>query len=523
MSSSIQAEADRRRTFAIISHPDAGKTTLTEKLLLYSGAIAEAGSVRARAGRQRDVTSDWMDLERQRGISISSTVLQFPHDGLVFNLLDTPGHRDFSEDTYRVLSAVDAAVIVIDAARGIESQTLKLFQVAQARGLPLITFVNKKDRPGLGPLALIDDIEARLGIKATPVTWPVGIGPEFEGVVDRRDGSLWRFERTARGGSIGDEDRARLDMVETSPNRGQAAVELGLLDAVEADHAQKRFLAGESTPVFFGSALWNFGVRLLLDAMAETAPAPQARTVIGGEPKHLDDGLSGFVFKIQANLDARHRDRIAFMRVCSGRFERGMTLVNQRTGRSFSTKHAHQVFGRDRETVDVAYPGDVVGLVNAADLKIGDSLSVDGRALFPPIPTFAPEHFRIARNLDTARYKQFRKGITQLDEEGVIQALNTFEGGEREPILAAVGELQFEVALHRLRNEFGAQPQFDPAPYSVARRTDGQGRATLAGRRGVEIATRSDGTILALFTGQGWLDGIHRDHPELTLDPIVGV
>ena len=523
MTSSIRVEAERRRTFAIISHPDAGKTTLTEKLLLYSGAIAEAGSVRARAGRQRDVTSDWMDLERQRGISITSTVLQFPHDGLVFNLLDTPGHRDFSEDTYRVLSAVDAAVIVIDAARGIESQTLKLFQVAQTRGLPLITFVNKMDRPGLGPLALIDDIEARLGIKATPVTWPVGIGPEFEGVVDRRDDSLWRFERIPRGGKIGDEKRDSLGSVETSPVRGQAAQELGLLDAVEADHDQKRFLAGESTPVFFGSALWNFGVRLLLDAVAEIALAPQARTGIGGDPRHIDDGMAGFVFKIQANLDARHRDRIAFMRVCSGRFERGMTLINHRTGQGFSTKHAHQVFGRDRETVDVAYPGDVVGLVNANDLRIGDSLSVDGRAQFPPIPTFAPEHFRIARNLDTARYKQFRKGISQLDEEGVIQALNTFDGGEREPILAAVGELQFEVALHRLRNEFGAEPQFDPSPYSVARRTDGQGRATLAGRRGVEIATRSDGTILALFTGQGWLDGIRRDHPELVLDPIVGV
>ncbi|MEX0865030.1 MAG: peptide chain release factor 3 [Acidimicrobiia bacterium] len=519
----ITPEAERRRTFAIISHPDAGKTTLTEKLLLYSGAIAEAGSVRARAGRQRDVTSDWMDLERQRGISITSTVLQFPHDGLVFNLLDTPGHRDFSEDTYRVLSAVDATVIVIDAARGIESQTLKLFQVAQTRGLPLITFVNKMDRPGLGPLALIDDIEAQLGIRATPVTWPVGSGPEFEGVVDRRNTSFWRFQRTARGGSIGDENRDRLDLVETSPIRTQAIQELGLLDAVEADHDQKRFLAGESTPVFFGSALWNFGVRLLLDAIAEIAPAPQTWSGPGGEPRSFDQGLSGFVFKIQANLDARHRDRIAFMRVCSGRFERGMTLVNQRTGRGFSTKHAHQVFGRERETVDVAYPGDVVGLVNATDLRIGDSLSVNGRAQFPPIPTLVPEHFRIARNLDTARYKQFRKGVTQLDEEGVIQALNTFEGGEREPILAAVGELQFEVALHRLRNEFGAQPQFDPAPYSVARRTDGRGRSVLAGRRGVEIATRSDGTILALFTGQGWLDGIRRDHPELTLDPIVGV
>jgi peptide chain release factor 3 len=523
MTSSIAAEADRRRTFAIISHPDAGKTTLTEKLLLYSGAIAEAGAVRARAGRQRDVTSDWMDLERQRGISISSTVLQFPHDELVFNLLDTPGHRDFSEDTYRVLSAVDAAVIVIDAARGIESQTLKLFQVAQARGLPLITFVNKMDHPGLGPLALIDDIEARLGIRATPVTWPVGIGPEFEGVVDRRDKSLWRFERTPRGGRIGDEKRASLDSVESSPTWAQATQELGLLEAVEADHDQKQYLAGESTPVFFGSALWNFGVRLLLDAIAEIAVAPQPRTGTGGEPRRLDEEVSGFVFKIQANLDARHRDRIAFMRVCSGRFERGMTLINHRTGRGFSTKHAHQVFGRDRETVDVAFPGDVVGLVNANDLRIGDSLSVDGKAQYPPIPTFAPEHFRIARNLDTARYKQFRKGISQLDEEGVIQALNTFEGGEREPILAAVGELQFEVALHRLSSEFGAQPQFDPAPYAVARRTDAKGRATLTGRRGVEIATRSDGSILALFSSQGWLDGIRRDHPELTLDPIVGV
>ena len=523
MSDSITTEVGRRRTFAIISHPDAGKTTLTEKLLLYSGAIAEAGAVRARAGRQRDVTSDWMEMERERGISITSTVLQFPHDDLVFNLLDTPGHRDFSEDTYRVLSAVDAAVIVLDAARGIESQTLKLFQVAQTRGLPLITFVNKMDRPGLGPLAIIDDIEDQLGIIATPVTWPVGNGSEFEGVVDRRDGSLWRFERTARGGTIGGEEQASLDAVTNEPAREHAVQELGLLDAIGADHDQKRFLAGESTPVFFGSALWNFGVRFLLDAIGEIAPAPQPRLGRTGEAHPLEGELSGFVFKIQANLDARHRDRIAFMRICSGRFDRGMSLINHRTGRSLSTKHAHQVFGRDRETVDIAYPGDVVGLVNATDLRIGDSLSVDGKALFPPIPTFAPEHFRIARNLDTDRYKQFRRGISQLDDEGVIQALNTFEGGEREPILAAVGELQFEVAAHRLTNEFGASPRFEAAPYTVARRTDVPGKVILAGRRGVEIATRTDGTILALFTSQAWLDAAHRDHPGMTLDPIVGV
>ncbi len=519
---SVRAEAARRRTFAIISHPDAGKTTLTEKLLLFSGAIAEAGAVRARSGRQRDVTSDWMELERQRGISITSTVLQFPHDGLLFNLLDTPGHRDFSEDTYRVLSAVDAAVIVLDGARGIETQTLKLFQVAQARGLPLLTFVNKLDRPGLSPLAIIDDIEDQLGIGATPVTWPIGNGSDFIGVVDRRDRTLWRFERTARGSSIGAERASVLD-VEESETASRVAQELGLLDAVEADHQPKRFLAGESTPVFFGSALWNFGVRLLLDAIAEMAPAPRAKTQRSGEARPIDGELSGFVFKMQANLDARHRDHIAFMRVCSGRFERGMTLVNHRTGKSFSTKYAHQVFGNERQTVDVAHPGDVVGLVNATDLRIGDSLSTSGDAEFPPIPTFAPEHFRIARSLDTTRNKQFRRGVAQLDQEGVVQALHTYEGGEREPILAAVGELQFEVALHRLQNEFGARPQFDLAPYTLARRTDRAGAEVLSGRRGVEVASRSDGTVLALFTNQSWLDAAMRDHPSIALDSIIGL
>lgn len=518
----IQMESGRRRTFAIISHPDAGKTTLTEKLLLYSGAIVEAGAVRARSGRQKDVTSDWMEMERQRGISITSTVLQFAHDDLLFNLLDTPGHRDFSEDTYRVLSAVDAAVIVLDAARGIEAQTLKLFQVAQARGIPLITFVNKMDRPGLSPLALVDDIEGQLGIRATPVTWPVGGGADFAGVVDRRDATLWAFERTARGRGIGEESSRPFD---SADGAGPASVaqELSLLDAVEANHDEKAFLAGETTPLFFGSALWNFGVRLLLDAVAGLAPSPQAKAQRSGEPRPLDGELSGFVFKMQANLDPRHRDHIAFMRVCSGRFDRGMTLVNQRTGQPFATKYAHQLFGKERQTVDTAYPGDVVGLVNAAGLRIGDSLSSGGDARFPPIPTFAPEHFKIARNLDTARYKQFRKGIAQLDQEGVIQALHTPEGGEREPILAAVGQLQFEVAMHRLREEFGASPQFDTAPYAIARRTDSAGRDAVAGRRGATVVARTDGTLLALFTSQAWLDAVVRDQPDITLDPIIEI
>jgi peptide chain release factor 3 len=421
------------------------------------------------------------------------------------------------------LSAVDAAVIVLDAARGIEAQTLKLFQVAQTRGIPLITFVNKCDRPGLAPLELIDDIEHKLGIAATPVTWPVGSGPEFEGVIDRRDESFWQYERTPGGVQIGAERRSNLDSIGNASARRQATQEAGLLDAVEADHHQKRFLAGESTPVFFGSALWNFGVRLLLDAVDAMAPPPEARVDITGKPRALDSDASGFVFKVQANLDARHRDRIAYLRICSGRFDRGMTLTNHRSGRSLSTKYAHQLFGRERGTVDIAYPGDIVGLVNATDLKIGDSLSVDGSVQFPPIPTFAPEHFQIARNLDTTRYKQFRKGIAQLDDEGVIQVLHTMERGEREPLLAAVGQMQFEVAVHRLETEFGAEVQLEPTSFTVARRTDANGRDILSNQRGIEVAKRRDGTTLALFTSEHRLDATQRDHPELILDPIIGL
>ncbi|MEX0825879.1 MAG: peptide chain release factor 3 [Acidimicrobiia bacterium] len=523
MTDAIASEAARRRTFAIISHPDAGKTTLTEKLLLYSGAIVEAGAVRARAGVQRDVSSDWMELERQRGISISSTVLRFEHDGVLFNLLDTPGHRDFSEDTYRVVSAVDAAVIVLDAAKGVESQTLKLFQVAQARGIPLITFINKVDRFGMAPLELIDDIERQLRMAATPVTWPVGNGTDFEGVVDRRDGSFWQFERTARGAHIGAEEQTTLEAIAGSPHRHEAEQELAVLAGVGADHDRERFLSGVSTPVFFGSALWNFGVRLLLDAIAEMAPTPTPQIERDGRARSLDAPLAGFIFKIQANLDTRHRDRIAFMRVCSGRFERGGALINHRTGRSTTTKYAHQMFGRERDTVDIAYPGDIVGLVNASDLTIGDSLSIDGKAQFRTLPTFAPEHFRLARNLDTSRYKQFRRGIAQLDDEGVIQALHTRDRGEREPILGAVGEMQFEVAVFRLEAEFGAKVRLDPVPYRLARRTNEAGRAAASAQRGVEVAERRDGTLLALFPSENMLNVTRRDHPDIVLDSIIGL
>jgi len=312
----------------------------------------------------------------------------------------------------------------------------------------------------------------------------------------------------------------------TRPSRSIAvpsSVPSASCSAVEADHDQKRFLAGESTPVFFGSALWNFGVRLLLGAVSDLAPSPQPRPDVDGVPRRLDDEMSGFVFKIQANLDPRHRDRVAYLRICSGAFERGMTLTSGRTGRTLTTKYAHQVFGRERDTVETAFPGDIVGLVNANELLIGDTVSVGGEVRFPPIPTFAPEFFRTARNLDTGRYKQFRKGISQLDEEGVIQVLRTEDGGDREPILAAVGEMQYEVALHRLENEFNAAVIFEPTTWNVARRTDTAGEEVLAGIRGVEVARRAGGTPVVLFPNRHRLDAVRRDHPDILLDPIIAL
>ncbi|MFZ4717901.1 MAG: peptide chain release factor 3, partial [Ilumatobacteraceae bacterium] len=356
MSNEAIQEAGKRRTFAIISHPDAGKTTLTEKFLLYSGAVQEAGAVHAREGR-RSSRSDWMEIEQQRGISISSTVLQFPYHGHTINLLDTPGHRDFSEDTYRVLAAVDAVVMVLDAAKGIESQTLKLFQVCRSRDLPVLTFLNKYDRPGREPLELLDEIESQIDLRPTPVTWPVGSGDEFRGVVDRRTGMYTRFTRTARGASAALEEDLPLDEAAQEGGRAwQAATdELGLLDAIGADVDLESFLAGQSTPVFVGSALTNFGVRKLLDAVVELAPRPAPRADVKGEPHPLDAPFSAFVFKVQANMDPSHRDRIAFARICSGTFERGMSVTNTRTGRDMTTKYATTAFGADRETVDIAY------------------------------------------------------------------------------------------------------------------------------------------------------------------------
>ncbi|MCX7621470.1 MAG: peptide chain release factor 3 [Acidimicrobiales bacterium] len=517
------AEAARRRTFAIISHPDAGKTTLTEKFLLYGGALSsEAGAVKARGGR-RAATSDWMELEQQRGISITSAVMQFPYRGHVVNLLDTPGHRDFSEDTYRVLAAADAAVMVLDAAKGIEPQTLKLFDVCRQRELPLLSFINKWDRPGRGALELIDEIEQLLGITPTPVTWPVGIAGDFRGVVDRRDGVYTRFTRTSHGSAIAPEEDVEPERASREEGEAWAAAadDLALLDAVGADLDPKSFLAAESTPVFFGSALTNFGVRKLLDAVVDLVPPPAPRTDANGNQRALDAPFSGFVFKVQANMDKAHRDRIAFVRVCSGVFERGMIVTNGRTGKPFSTKYAHQVFGQERETLDEAYPGDVIGLVNATEVRVGDTLYLDPPVEFPPIPTFAPEHFRVARVRDTSKFKQFRRGIAQLDEEGVVQVLRDREVGEQAPILAAVGPMQFEVATWRLENEFGAPVELTTTSYTVARRTDAVSAERLRSMSGVRIVERADGDLLALFESQYWLARLEQEHPDLRLERLV--
>jgi len=518
--SPVARAAQRRRTFAIISHPDAGKTTLTEKFLLYSGAIAEAGAVRARR-EGRAVVSDWMDLERQRGISITSTVLRFDHNDTHLNLLDTPGHRDFSEDTYRVLTAVDAAIMVLDAAKGIEAQTRKLFEVCRLRGVPLLTFINKYDRPGMDPLRLLDEIEQTLALHPAPVVWPVGIAGDLRGVVDRRDGTYHRYQRTARGAHQSPEER--LDAARAAAIDGDAwqhaQEELALLDAIAADLDRDAFLAGRSTPVFFGSALTNFGVRLLLDALVDLAPSPSARSTSNGR-RDVDAPFSGFVFKVQANMDPNHRDRIAFVRVCSGRFERGMNATIARTGRPFALKYAHQIRGRDREILDEAYPGDIIGLVNAAELSLGDTLYVEQPVAFPPIPSFAPEHFAVARNRDTSRYKQFRRGLAALDEEGVIQVLRHPDRGDQAPVLAAVGPMQFEVAVHRLTEEFGANVDLTPLEFKIARLTDAAGEQALHGWREAEVLHRANGARYALFRSDFWLERFQRDHPDVRLDTV---
>ena len=521
----VRQQAGRRRSFAIISHPDAGKTTLTEKFLLYGGALtAGAGSVRAK-GDRRATASDWMELERRRGISVTSAVVQFGYRDRVLNLLDTPGHGDFSEDTYRVLSAVDAAVMVLDGAKGIEAQTRKLFEVCRNREIPIVTFINKWDRPARDPLELLDEIEDQLVLDPVPVTWPVGEGERFSGLIDRRAGHFVRFSRTAGGATAADEEVVAPERaaVEEGSAWLEAREAVELLDEAGAELDVKRFEAGELSPVFYGSALTNFGVRILLDAIVEMAPAPGARLDADGDPRPVDTPFSAVVFKVQSNMDPAHRDSMAFLRVCSGRFERGMAITCGRTGKTLATKYAHTVVGRDRSTAEEAWPGDVVGLVNAAELRVGDAVHAANEPVrWPAVPAFAPSSFRMARCTDTSKVKQFRSGVRQLDSEGVVQVLRRPEGGESAPILAAVGPLQFDVAEHRLRHEFGAPVELAPAPWTTARRTDEPSASVLGTMSGVTVAARDDGELLALFESPYWLARLQSDHPELVLERLIG-
>jgi peptide chain release factor 3 len=516
-------EAARRRTFAVISHPDAGKSTLTEALALHAAAINTAGAVHGKAGR-RGVTSDWMAMERDRGISITSAALKFDYDGHVLNLLDTPGHADFSEDTYRVLEAVDCAIMLLDSAKGLEPQTLKLFDVCRSRHVPVVTFVNKWDRPGREPLELLDEIEQRIGLRPTPVNWPVGIAGDFRGLIERSTGEYTAYTRMPGGAERALEER--FDATGALAREGAvyeaAQEELDLLAEIGAEIDMPSFLAGESSPVLFGAALPNFGVRRLLDAMCSLAPSPKPRASVEGDDRPVEAPFSGLVFKVQANMDPAHRDRVAFVRVCSGRFERGMVLTHAATGRPFATKYAQAMFGQERETVEVAYPGDVIGLVNAGALRPGDTLYADVPVSFPPIPSFAPEHFAVVRCKDAGKYKQFRRGIDQLDTEGVVQVLSSDLRGDQAPVLAAVGPLQFDVVMHRLEHEFGAKSELSHLDYSIARLTDETGVAALAGARGAEVLTRRlDGAMLALFADKWRLNAIQRDNPSVRLDPLL--
>jgi peptide chain release factor 3 len=513
----------RRRTFAIISHPDAGKTTLTEKLLLYAGAVETAGSVRPKK-QHHHATSDWMAMEQTRGISITSTVLQFEYAGCLLNLLDTPGHQDFSEDTYRTLTAVDSAVMVLDAAKGIEPQTRKLFDVCRMRGIPILTFINKMDQPGRDPMELLDEIEKVLGIAVCPVNWPVGYGQQFEGTVDIESRRLLRYSRNMGGQLRADTFESSIDDPEFETSVGEENAfrlkeTLALLTGVMAPFHRESFLAGRQTPVFFGSALNNFGVERFLRALVDLAPPPLPRNSKQGIVEPVSSGFSAFVFKIQGNMDPQHRDSMAILRVCSGRFERDMLVHHPRLGKKVRMTRLHRLFARDRETLDEAFAGDVVGVVNPGLFVIGDTLSSSPGIEFERLPSFQPEHFATLRNSDVTRTKQFRKGVAQLAEEGVVQVYFSLDSVRRDPILGAVGRLQFDVVESRLAQEYGVRASIDPLSYIAARWVRGDAASLKRARwpSGVALTHDQNGELVALFTSQWEMRTATQDNPEIRL------
>lgn len=467
---SVSQEVARRRTFAIISHPDAGKTTLTEKLLLFAGAIQIAGSVKARKAA-RHATSDWMEIEKQRGISVASSVMQMEYRDRVINLLDTPGHQDFSEDTYRVLTAVDAALMVIDAANGVEAQTLRLLEVCRARNTPIITFINKLDREVRPPLDLIDEIERTLGMEVVPFTWPLGMGKEFAGVYELGEDRMRVFRAGEDRVSGQEEILLGLDNPEIASRYPMqldtARAEIELVSGVAPAFDETAFLSGKQTPVFFGSAINNFGVKEVLDALVDLAPPPGSRQAIQREVRPAEEKFSGVVFKIQANMDPAHRDRIAFIRVCSGHFERGMRLRVTRNGKDIRPNNVVTFLSQRRELLDEAFAGDIIGIPNHGTLQLGDTLTEGETLQYTGLPFFAPEIFQAVEVKDPLRTKQLRAGLEQLGEEGAIQVFRPQAGGSL--LLGAVGQLQFEVVLHRLKTEYGVEARLEPTRQCLAR------------------------------------------------------
>ncbi|HJK96200.1 MAG TPA: peptide chain release factor 3 [Polyangiaceae bacterium LLY-WYZ-14_1] len=524
-----QKEVEKRRTFAIISHPDAGKTTLTEKLLLYGGAIHLAGTVKSRKAK-RAATSDWMEIEKKRGISVTSSVMQFDHDGIRYNLLDTPGHEDFSEDTYRTLTAADCAIMLIDAAKGVEAQTRKLFHVCRQRGTPIVTFVNKLDRPARDAFELMSEVEDVLGLHTVPFTWPVGSGDLFQGVYDRRSASVLKFER-----SRGNERPVRVEVSGLGDDTlddvlGKDAVstlrdEVELLDGAGEAFDLDRFLGGEVTPVFFGSALTSFGIEPFLQRFRHLCPTPTPRRSTDGPVGPEEDRFSAFVFKVQANMDPSHRDRIAFIRIVSGSFAGGMRVHHDRLGKEIRLNHAEQFFAQEREAVREAHAGDIVGLYDPGLFRIGDTLSTGGTLHFDEVPRFSPEHFARLVLLDPMKRKQFQKGTQELSEEGTVQ-LFTEPGREKDPIVGVVGRLQFEVLTYRLEQEYGAKVTLEPMPYEVARWVKGPAAVEDVTRAYLPLGVLdTDGRIVVLFRDEWDLERAKRDQPDWSFfdtAPLLG-
>ena len=473
--SQITNEIKKRRTFAIISHPDAGKTTLTEKFLLYGGAINQAGSVKGKATAKHAV-SDWMEIEKERGISVTSSALQFNYDGYCINILDTPGHQDFSEDTYRTLMAADSAVMVIDASKGVEAQTRKLFKVCVMRHIPIFTFINKMDREAMDTFELLDDIEKELGIATCPVNWPIGCGKNFRGVYNREHNEIELFSDTKKGTSMGEVEKVSLDdpMVASLISEDQKAQlddEIELLDGASAELDMEMVSKGELSPVFFGSALTNFGVETFLQHFLQMTSSPLPRKSDQGiiDPMEEND-FSAFVFKIQANMNKAHRDRIAFMRVCSGQFEAGMDVFHIQGGKKVRLSQPQQMMANERKMIENAYAGDIIGIFDPGIFSIGDTLTTSPKKFaYEGIPTFAPEHFARVRQMDTMKRKQFIKGINQIAQEGAIQIFQEYNTGMEEIIVGVVGVLQFDVLKYRLESEYNVEIRLDPLPYEHIR------------------------------------------------------